>query len=38
MRADGKDREKLENALTICACLIIGIIVIIISIARGGLK
>lgn len=38
MRADGKDKEKLENALTVGACLVLGLLIIVISVLRGGLR
>lgn len=38
MRADGKDNEKFINALTVMACLIIGLVIIIVSLLRGGLR
>jgi hypothetical protein len=38
MRADGKDREKIEKALTVGVCLIIGLLIIVISVMRGGLR
>jgi hypothetical protein len=38
MRADGKDKEKIENALTVGVCLIIGLLIVVISVIKGGLR